>query len=59
MKTEQNNTDNKKGNQPEVQNKKDTPRVKTVTPENENGNPGPPAEKDSSNKGKGPKGENL
>ena len=35
------------------------PDVKTVTPDNDNGKPGVPDKKDSSNKGKGPKGENL
>lgn len=34
-------------------------KVPTVTPNNDNGKPGPPAETDSSNKGKGPKGEAL
>jgi hypothetical protein len=51
--------DTRKGNLPKEQKKMDTPRVKTVTPDNDNGDPGPPADKDSSNKGKGPKGENL
>ena len=46
----------KKGHQANEQSKKDAPRVKTVTPDNENGKPGAP---DSSNKGKGPAGENL
>jgi len=41
------------------QSKPDKPRVKTVTPDNDNGDPGAPAQKDSSNKGKGPAGENL
>lgn len=60
MKTPEENNDNTKGRQPEVQDQKDDPRVKTVTPDNENGAPGPPdAEEDSSNKGQGPKGENL
>jgi hypothetical protein len=48
-----------KGKQPEVQDKQDEQRVKTVTPDNENGDPGPPADQESSNKGKGPKGEDL
>ena len=48
-----------KGNQPNEQNKPDSKRVPTVTPGDENGNPGAPAEMDSSNKGKGPSGENL
>jgi hypothetical protein len=47
-----------KGKQPEVQDKQDEQRVKTVTPDNENGDPGPPAE-ERSNKGKGPKGKDL
>ena len=34
-------------------------KVPTVTPDHENGKPGPPAKKDTANKGKGPKGENL
>lgn len=33
-----------KGQQAEVQDKPDEQRVKTVTPDNENGDPGPPAE---------------
>ena len=48
-----------KGTQAGVQNKADSPRVKTVTPDNDNGAAGKPAQKDSSNKGKGPAGENL
>jgi hypothetical protein len=48
-----------KGTQPNVQKKADSPRVTTVTPGNDNGKPGAPASKDSSNKGKGPAGENL
>lgn len=61
------NTDNaaiKKGNEPNVQDKPDGPRVKTVTPDNDSGDPGPSTEQpssgsDASNKGKGPSGENL
>lgn len=41
-----------KGKLPQVQQKPDDKRVKTVTPDNENGNPGPPAAKANSNKGK-------
>lgn len=33
-----------KGEQPTDQNKPDPPRVPTVTPDNENGDPGPPVE---------------
>ena len=33
-----------KGNQPNVQNKKDDERVHTVTPDNDSGAPGPPAD---------------
>lgn len=47
-----------KGNEPGVQDKPDDTRVKTVTPDNDNGDPGPSTEK-SSNKGQGPSGENL
>ena len=53
-------TETKKGTLANEQKKPDPPRVKTVTPDNDNGDPGAPAPKiDSSNKGKGPKGENL
>ncbi|RKR82532.1 hypothetical protein BDD43_2717 [Mucilaginibacter gracilis] len=48
-----------KGKQAQEQNKPDNKRVTTVTPDNDNGKPGGPAKKDSSNKGKGPAGENL
>jgi hypothetical protein len=48
-----------KGKQPTVQNKSDDKRVPTVTPDNDSGKPGAPANKNSSNKGQGPKGENL
>lgn len=48
-----------KGKQPTVQDKPDGKRVPTVTPDNDNGNPGAPANKNLSNKGQGPKGENL
>lgn len=56
-----NNTDSNlaKGKQPTVQNKPDDKRVKTVAPDNDSGKPGAPAGKNSSNKGQGPKGENL
>ncbi|MDB5130894.1 MAG: hypothetical protein JWR02_643 [Mucilaginibacter sp.] len=48
-----------KGNQSTVQNKPDEKRVPTVTPDNDSGKPGPSSEKNSSNKGQGPAGENL
>jgi hypothetical protein len=48
-----------KGSQPIVQNKPDDKRVPTVVPDNDNGKPGPSNEKNSSNKGQGPAGENL
>ena len=48
-----------KGKQPTVQNKPDDTRVKTVAPDNDSGKPGAPANKNSSNKGQGPAGENL
>ncbi|MCJ8209835.1 hypothetical protein MUY27_08950 [Mucilaginibacter sp. RS28] len=68
------NTDNsaiKKDNEPNVQDKPDEVRVPTVTPGNDSGDPGPSTDHpssegdagsqdgDSSNKGKGPSGENL
>ena len=48
-----------KGTQAGVQNKQDKKLVTTVTPDNDNGDLGKPVQKDSSNKGKGPSGENL
>ncbi len=60
-----------KGNEPGTQDKPDDPRVKTVTPDNDNGDPGPSTEQpvtnssaeqpitNSSNNGQGPSGENL
>jgi len=52
-----------KGSTPNVQNKPDEERVDTVTPDNDNGTPGPstetPASEESSNKGQGPANENL
>jgi len=48
-----------KGKQPTIQNKPDGKRVPTVSPDNDSGKPGAPAIKNSSNKGQGPKGENL
>ena len=61
-----------KGTEPNVQDKPDDPRVKTVTPGFDKGNPGAPvddkpdankgqdgADVPSSNKGQGPAGENL
>ncbi|WP_179414065.1 hypothetical protein HDF19_17065 [Mucilaginibacter sp. E4BP6] len=53
------NSNLQKGTQAGEQSKPDNPRLKTVTPDNDNGDPGAPAQKDSSNKGKGPAGENL
>jgi len=47
-----------KGEDTEVQDAPDATRVKTVTPDNDNGDPGPSTEQ-SSNKGQGPSGENL
>jgi hypothetical protein len=49
----------KKGKQPTVQSKPDATRVKTVTPGNDNGEPGPSVEESSSNVGQGPAVENL
>lgn len=58
--TTANKTPTKKGNLAGEQKKPDAPRIKTVTPDNDNGEPGAPAtDIDSSNKGKGPKGEDL
>ena len=60
-----------KGNEPGTQDNFDGPLVKTVTPDNDNGDPGPSTEQsvtnssaeqpitNSSNKGQGPSGENL
>lgn len=48
-----------KGNLAGEQKKPDAERPATVTPDNENGNPGAPSGKHNSNKDKGPKGENL
>ncbi|MDB4904683.1 MAG: hypothetical protein JWQ63_3964 [Mucilaginibacter sp.] len=56
--TKSRNKNLKKGKQPTIQNKPDAPRVKTVAPDNDSGEPGPPAEK-SSNVGQGPAVENL
>jgi hypothetical protein len=47
-----------KGEDTEVQDAPDDIRPKTVTPDNDNGDPGPSTE-ESSNKGQGPSGENL
>jgi len=58
-KAKTNDSDLQKGTQAGEQNQPDSTRVKTVTPENDNGDAGAPAQKDSSNKGKGPAGENL
>jgi len=56
-----NNEDTATSQQPNEQDKPDEVRVPTITPGNENGDPTPDAEPedDTSNKGKGPKGENL
>ncbi len=54
-----------KGEQPTEQNNPDPVRVPTVTPDNDNGDPTPPKKGENSedeitsNKGQGPKGENL
>jgi hypothetical protein len=48
-----------KGDGPNVQDKPDDTRVETVVPGNDNGDPGPSSEQNSSNKGQGPSGENL
>lgn len=52
-------SDLQKGTQAGEQSKPDSPRVKTITPDNDNGEPGAPVQQDSSNKDKGPAGENL
>jgi hypothetical protein len=51
--------DLEKGVQPTDQKKPDQERVPTVTPDNENGNPGPPEDESTSNVGQGPSVENL
>ncbi|RCH55851.1 hypothetical protein DJ568_03590 [Mucilaginibacter hurinus] len=56
---ENSGNDHAKGTHPTVQDKPDDERVKTVAPDNDSGAPGPPAEESASNKGQGPKGENL
>ena len=56
--TKDRNKNLQKGKQPMVQTKRDATRVKTVAPDNDSGEPGPPAEK-SSNVGQGPAVENL
>ena len=48
-----------KGEQPTEQNKPDEERIPTVTPDNDNDEPISPEEENTSNKGQGPKGENL
>ena len=57
--SKQNNVDipQKKQNEIPAKNEQDT--IITVTPDNDNGDPGPPATKEDGNKGQGPKGENL
>ncbi|MDP9048334.1 MAG: hypothetical protein M3N14_09370, partial [Bacteroidota bacterium] len=47
-----------KGNQQTLQDKPDDKRVPTVVPDNDSCEPGPSAQKNSSNKGQGPSGEN-
>ena len=47
------------GEQPAKQSKPDAQSVETVVSDNENGDPGPPEEENSSNKDQGPAGENL
>lgn len=39
-----------KGKEPGVQDQPDDQRIKTVTPDNDNGDPGPPAEEAKDNK---------
>jgi len=46
MATTASETATQKGKAAGEQNKPDPPRVKTVTPDNENGDPGPPKSKD-------------
>ena len=48
-----------KSDEANVQDKPDDTRVETVVPDNDNGDPGAPAQENSSNKGQGPSGENL
>jgi hypothetical protein len=48
-----------KGNTPTEHTEDDEHRVDTVVPDNDSGIPGPPSEKDSSNKDGGPSEENL
>ena len=48
-----------KGKLVQEQKKPGTNGIPTLTPDNDNGGPGAPANSDSSNKGKGPSGENL
>jgi hypothetical protein len=54
-----NDSNLQKGTQAGEQSKPDSPRVKTVTPDNDNGSPGPPVQKDSFNEGKVGTEENL
>ena len=59
---QQNNDESlRKGDLPTDQNKEDKQRPETVVPDNDSGDPGAPDPKESSssNKGQGPKGENL
>jgi hypothetical protein len=59
------NNDLEQGEQPTEQNNPDPVRVPTVTPGNDSGDPAPPKngeenqDETTSNKGEGPKGENL
>lgn len=45
-----NNTDTAKGKLPGEQKKSEAPRIPTITPDNENGDPGPPAKPASKDK---------
>lgn len=53
------NNNLEKGEQPTEQKKPDAERVPTVTPDNDSGDPSPPKQENTSNKGQGPAGENL
>lgn len=48
---DESNNDLEKGSQENVQKKPDEERVPTVTPDNENGDPGPPEEEPAVDKG--------
>lgn len=53
------NNNLEKGEQPTNQKRPDEKRVPTITPDNDNGDPGPPVEDGSSNKNGGSARENL